>query len=205
MKITKQRLRQIIKEELNEMEDAMRGAERPGAGIEDIAQPEAEDASSYVAELLDTPEGTLMAKMMAREILDQFASFPELADAIPAIDRDEMTARVVAAIAENPMYAPSLGESSQSGGGSQSKEAKKLDPTAHQWSSKGRKKASSKKSRSTSKQVIKKGDLDEYRSTGTEGPKREAPRPDSSTHGKTNAPRPSSGTSPDRNKSPGSR
>jgi hypothetical protein len=36
MKITKARLRQIIKEEM----DAMRGADRLGAGIENIAQPE---------------------------------------------------------------------------------------------------------------------------------------------------------------------
>ena len=39
MKITKARLRQMIKEEV----DAMRGADRPGAGIEDIAQPEGEE------------------------------------------------------------------------------------------------------------------------------------------------------------------
>jgi len=106
MKISKSKLRQIIKEELYRDRDAMRGAERPGAGIEDIPQPEVEDDFSHVAELLGTPEGTLMAKMMAREILDQFASFPELADAIPAIDRDEMTARVVAAMRDNRMYDP---------------------------------------------------------------------------------------------------
>ena len=39
MKITKQRLKKIIKEEM----DAMRGADRPGAGIEDIADEPAED------------------------------------------------------------------------------------------------------------------------------------------------------------------
>lgn len=106
MKITKQKLKQIIREELNEMEDAMRGAERPGAGIEDIAQREVEDDSSHVAELLGTPEGTAIAKIMARKIIDQFARFDELADAIEGIDRDEVTARVVAAMRDNPIYDP---------------------------------------------------------------------------------------------------
>jgi len=58
-----------------------------------------------------------------------------------------------------PMRARSeeLEESSQSGGSPPSKEAEKLDPSAHQWSSKGRKKAASKKRRSVEKQRIKKG------------------------------------------------
>ena len=104
MKISKSKLRQIIKEELYREHDAMRDAERPGAGIEDIPQPEAEDDSSLIADLLGTPEGNILAKIMARKIIDQFASFPELADAIPAINRDEMTARVVAAMRDNRMY-----------------------------------------------------------------------------------------------------
>ena len=98
MKITKQRLRQIIKEEL----------EFVGAEIDQVPQPEAEDDSSLIIDLLGTPEGTLLAKIMARKIIDQFASFPELADAIPTINRDEMTAIAVAAIKENPMYAKGM-------------------------------------------------------------------------------------------------
>lgn len=96
MKITKQRLKEIIKEEL----------EYVGAEIDQFKQPEAEDDSSHVAELLGTPEGTAIAKIMARKIIDQFARFDELADAIEGIDRDEVTARVVAAMRDNPMYDP---------------------------------------------------------------------------------------------------
>jgi hypothetical protein len=96
MKITKQRLKEIIKEEL----------EYVGAEIDQFKQPEAEDDSSHVAELLGTPEGTAIAKVMARKIIDQFASFPELADAIEGLDRDEVTARTVAAMRDNPMYDP---------------------------------------------------------------------------------------------------
>ncbi len=96
MKITKQRLKEIIREEL----------EYVGAEIDQFEQPEAEDDSSHVAELLGTPEGTMIAKIMARKIIDQFASFPELADAIEGIDRDEVTARAVAAMRGNRLYDP---------------------------------------------------------------------------------------------------
>jgi|21_taG_2_1085346.scaffolds.fasta_scaffold01902_9 hypothetical protein len=96
MKITKQRLKEIIREEL----------EFVGASIDQFAEPEVEDDSSNVAELLGTPEGTAIAKMMARKIIDQFASFPELADAIEGIDRDEVTARAVAAMRANPLFDP---------------------------------------------------------------------------------------------------
>ncbi len=96
MKITKQRLKEIIKEELEFM----------GPAIDQFAEPEVEDDSSHVAELLGTPEGTMIAKIMARKIIDQFARFDELADAIEGIDRDEVTARVVAAMRDNPMYDP---------------------------------------------------------------------------------------------------
>jgi hypothetical protein len=99
MKITKQRLKEIIKEEL----------EFVGAEIDKFAEPEVEDDSSHVAELLGTPEGTMIAKIMARKIIDQFASFPELADAIDGLDRDEVTARVVAAMRDNALYDPMEG------------------------------------------------------------------------------------------------
>ena len=63
MKITKQRLKQIIREEM----DAMRGAERPGAGIEDIEQPEPEEPSRKVSG--ETAMETMLAFMRAREEL----------------------------------------------------------------------------------------------------------------------------------------
>ena len=63
MKITKARLRELIQEEM----DAMRGAERPGAGIEDIAEPELEEPSRKVSG--ETAMETLLAFMKAREEL----------------------------------------------------------------------------------------------------------------------------------------
>ena len=137
MKITKQRLKEIIKEELNEMGDAMHGAERPGAGIEDIAQREVEDDSSHVAELLGTPEGTAIAKIMARKIIDQFARFDELADAIEGIDRDEVTTRVVAAMRDNPMYDPMEEKLSPSGEARRKEERAREAKIQHYMSTQG--------------------------------------------------------------------
>ena len=93
MKISKTKLRQIIKEEL----------EFVGAEIEDAPEPPEDVEEPGLG--LGTPEETLLTLMRAREILDQFGSFEELAAAIPAIEQDQDTARWVAAIKANPMYA----------------------------------------------------------------------------------------------------
>ena len=93
MKITKQRLKEIIKEELETVS--------VGAGIEDFSEPEEVDDPDLG---LGTPEETLLTLMRAREILDRFESFEELAEAFPEISHDEALARWVAAIKENPMY-----------------------------------------------------------------------------------------------------
>jgi len=93
MKISKTKLRQIIKEEL----------EFVGAEIEDAPEPPEDVEEPDLG--LGTPEETLLTLMRAREILDQFGSFEELAAAIPDIEQDQDTARWVAAIKANPMYA----------------------------------------------------------------------------------------------------
>jgi hypothetical protein len=82
-----------------------------GGDIEGFQQPEEEEDTSNVAALLGTAEGTLLARMLAREILDRFGTFEELATAFPQIPRDRLSAQWVAAIKHNPMYGSSgLGE-----------------------------------------------------------------------------------------------
>ena len=93
MKITKQRLKEIIKEELETVS--------VGAGIEDFPEPEEIDQPDLG---LGTHEETLLTLMRARKILDRFESFEELADAFPDLDRSSELARWVAAIKANPMY-----------------------------------------------------------------------------------------------------
>ena len=96
MKITKQRLAAIIKEEL----DAMRGADRPGAGIEDIAAVEDEETRDRA---FDSPEGRLVTLIQAREVLGNMTR-DELRDLSMSLDA-EMVATLRHILA-NPMYAP---------------------------------------------------------------------------------------------------
>jgi len=67
MKISKQRLKEIIREELYRDDDAMRGATRPGAGIEDYPEPE-EDLSSPSEEAM-----TVTRPFLA--MTDEFAQY----------------------------------------------------------------------------------------------------------------------------------
>ena len=96
MKITKQKLKYIIKEEL----DAMRGADRPGAGIEDIAAVEDEETRDRA---FDSPEGRLVTLIQAREVLGNMTR-DELRDLSMSLDA-EMVATLRHILA-NPMYAP---------------------------------------------------------------------------------------------------
>ena len=133
MKLTKQRLKEIIKEEL---------------GLGDIqTEPRHEGA---------TPEERLLNKLL---IVSKVGSAPDAAAAAKmlGLGEDEEVIAYLDSLMGSQMYAPDLEESSQSGGSSQSKEADQQDPSAHQWSSKGRKKAASKKRRSVEKERIKKG------------------------------------------------
>jgi len=67
MKISKQRLKEIIREELYRDDDAMHGATRPGAGIEDYPEPE-EDLSSPSEEAM-----TVTRPFLA--MTDEFAQY----------------------------------------------------------------------------------------------------------------------------------
>ena len=129
MKLTKQRLKEIIREELiNEgkrtrmshrippgalSDDDFYQSKRArsthaalpvGADIEDFPEPEEIDQPDLG---LGTPEETLLTLMHVRKILDRFGSFDELAEAFPEISHDAAIARLVAAIKANPMYGSS--------------------------------------------------------------------------------------------------
>ena len=89
-----------FKKFINEEEDAMRGADRPGAGIEDIAQPEDEET---VDRAFDSPEGRLITLIRAREVLGNMtrAELEEL-----ATDLDASMVVTLRHILSNRMYAP---------------------------------------------------------------------------------------------------
>jgi hypothetical protein len=96
MKITKQRLKEIIKEEM----DAMRGADRPGAGIEDIAAVEDEETRDRA---FGSPEERLITLINARDVLNKMTR-DELEDLSMSLDAPMVA--TLRHILANPMYAP---------------------------------------------------------------------------------------------------
>ena len=95
MKITKQRLKDIIKEEM----DAMRGAARPGAGIEDLAEPEDEETRDRA---FGSPEERLITLINARDVLNKMTR-DELEDLSMSLDAPMVA--TLRHILANPMYA----------------------------------------------------------------------------------------------------
>ncbi len=106
MKITKQRLKEIIREELQaEVEDdAMRGAERPGAGIEDIAATEDEETRDRA---FGSPEERLITLINARDVLNKMT--PADLEAL-SLSLDAPMVATLRHILANPMYAPTGGQ-----------------------------------------------------------------------------------------------
>ena len=96
MKITKQRLKEIIKEEM----DAMRGAARPGAGIEDLAEPEDEETRDRA---FGSPEERLITLINARDVLSQMT--PADLEAL-SLSLDAPMVAALRHILANPMYKP---------------------------------------------------------------------------------------------------
>ena len=96
MKISKARLKEIMKEEM----DAMRGASRPGAGIEDIADPDDEETRDRA---FGSPEERLLVLMKAREALGKMTR-DELKDLSMSLDAPMVA--TLRHILANPMYAP---------------------------------------------------------------------------------------------------
>ena len=118
MKITKQRLKEIIREELmteqvapglgkdvrftavEGRDAAMRGAARPGAGIEDLREPEDEETRDRA---FGSPEERLITLINAREALGKMTR-DELEDLSLSLDADMVA--TLRHILANPMYAP---------------------------------------------------------------------------------------------------
>ena len=102
MKITKQRLKQIIREELQAeaKEDAMRNSIRKGRYIDDI--PDREDEET-VDRAFDSPEGRLITHIEARKVLDNM-TIEELEDF--AMSLDASMAATLRHILSNRMYDP---------------------------------------------------------------------------------------------------
>jgi len=96
IKVSRAALKKAVKEEM----DAMRGAVRPGAGIEDIAQPEDEETRDRA---FDSPEGRLVTLINAREALGKMTR-DELKDLSMSLDADMVAA--LRHILANPMYKP---------------------------------------------------------------------------------------------------
>ena len=97
IKVSRGSLKKAVKEA---EEDAMRGAVRPGAGIEDIAQPEDEETRDRA---FDSPEGRLITLINAREALGNMTR-DELKDLSMSLDADMVAA--LRHILANPMYKP---------------------------------------------------------------------------------------------------
>ena len=97
VKVSRGSLKKAVKEA---EEDAMRGAVRPGAGIEDIPQPEDEET---VDRAFDSPEGRLLTLIRAREALGKMTR-AELEDL--ATDLDASMVATLRHILSNRMYDP---------------------------------------------------------------------------------------------------
>ena len=97
VKVSRGSLKKVVKEA---EEDAMRFAVRPGAGIEDIPQPEDEET---VDRAFDSPEGRLITLIQARKVLGNMTR-EELMQLAADLDGDMVTA--LRHILSDKMYAP---------------------------------------------------------------------------------------------------
>tara|TARA_R110002020_G_scaffold76558_11_gene193952 strand:+ start:3677 stop:4159 length:483 start_codon:yes stop_codon:yes gene_type:complete len=96
MKISKQRLKEIIREELEYTPD--------------IDQyPEPEEDEDPMANRLGTPEEQLLSRILARAVVDKYDSLGALAADLGVEMTDEM-ARYIGSLKANPMYGSSLEE-----------------------------------------------------------------------------------------------
>lgn len=97
MKISKAKLRQIIREELE--------TTSVGADIEDFPQPENfEDPTSRLPALLGTREEQLLSRILSRAVVDKYDSLQDLADDLGVEMTPDMV-RFIGSLKANPMYA----------------------------------------------------------------------------------------------------
>ena len=96
MKLTKQRLKQIIKEELETVS--------MGADIE--GYPEPEEDEDPMASRLGTPEEQLLSRILARAVVDKYDSLNAISAALGVEMTDDMV-RFIGSLKTNPMYGSS--------------------------------------------------------------------------------------------------
>ena len=99
MKITKQRLKQIIKEELETVS--------MGADIE--GYPEPEEDEDPMASRLGTREEQLLSRILSRAVVDRYDSLEDLAADL-GIEMTSDMARYIGSLKANPMYGSSMEE-----------------------------------------------------------------------------------------------
>jgi len=142
MKITKQRLKEIIKEELETVS--------MGADIEGFPEPEEDE--DPMASRLGTPEEQLLSRILLRAVVDNYGSTEDLAADLGIEMTDDMV-RFIGSLKANPMYGSSGVEESKVSGHrsevtySKSKRGKSKKP---------QKKAYNKADRAQSKRDVKK-------------------------------------------------
>jgi len=96
IKVNRNALKAAVKEEM----DAMRGASRPGAGIEDIAEPDDEETRDRA---FGSPEERLITLINARDVLSQMT--PADLEAL-SLSLDAPMVATLRHILANPMYKP---------------------------------------------------------------------------------------------------
>jgi len=96
MKITKQRLKEIIKEELETVS--------MGSDIEGFPEPEEEE--DPMASRLGTPEEQLLSRILSRAVVDRYDSLQDLADDL-GVDMTPDMVRFIGSLKANPMYGSS--------------------------------------------------------------------------------------------------
>jgi hypothetical protein len=145
MKITKQRLKEIIREELYHDDDAMHGAELG------VTEPRHEGS---------TPEERLLNKLLIRSKVDKSGD-PQRAAEMLGLGEDEEVVAYLADLMGNPMLDnPNMEEATQSGGKPPKPEEEHSEVSYNP--TKETRKTFHKKARQAAKQDIKKGEIEEY-------------------------------------------
>jgi len=120
MKITKQKLKEIIREELTNLVapglgkdmrfttvEGARDTMSVGADIEDYPEPEEDE--DPMASRLGTREEQLLSRILSRAVVDRYDSLQDLADDL-GVDMTPDMVRFIGSLKANPMYGSSLEE-----------------------------------------------------------------------------------------------
>jgi len=144
MKITRQRLKKIIREELSRMNE--------GGLAGHQTEPRHEG---------NTPEERLLNKLLIRSKIEKAGGDPQRAAEMFGLGEDEEVIAYLANLMGNPMLDnPNMEEAIQSGGKPSKPEVEHSEVSYNP--TKETRKTFHKKARRTAKQDIKKGEIDEY-------------------------------------------